>query len=644
MYRPEIDGLRTVAVIPVILFHAGFTLFGGGYVGVDVFFVISGYLITGILIRQIAEGRFSILDFYERRARRILPALFAMMLATIPFAWWLLLPGELQDFFQSFAAASLSVSNILFWQESGYFAPDAELKPLLHTWSLGVEEQFYILFPPLLMLLAHPRLRMSLATQAALLATIAAVSLWVAQRLLATESAFVFYMLPTRAWELAVGGLCAMWHGHRAIRGSAILSTTGLLLILGAMVVYRPETPFPGLSALPPVLGSALVLLYATPQTPAGRLLSLRPMVGIGLISYSLYLWHNPVLVFLRHYTGAHLDTGPVIAGIVMTFALAWASWRFIETPFRHGGRRVLLPGQRGLLTAAAAGIGICLCIGGIGHWAKGFPHRFRAEHLAIARENDWNRHCLYTRKTPMADPAAPSCTYNGGLPRRAVLFGDSIGASLAPGLADALAKQGYSLTQLTHSYCLPSRRYRINNMDAAPCAAFTARSLDFIAGTDFDLVITAGLYTRTLGDPAEGMYDDLTGQHIADYAPILADMKATLAGLPGTKVIVGTFAQPPQDTMPHILKQLRTTGTYDDYRIPREQFETAIRTVRDRIARAIPPGGLLIEPEDAFCDSRSCAYVDKGRIYISYSHFAPDGAGRIAELLVDSLGNSSIR
>lgn len=258
-YRSEIDGLRAVAVIPVIIFHAGFELFSDGFVGVDVFFVISGYLITTILIEDLNSGRFSLLHFYERRARRILPALFFVLLCTLPFAWFWMDPVQLKDFAQSLVAVTTFTSNILFWRETGYFNAASELKPLLHTWSLAVEEQFYIFFPVLLLVLWRFSSRMVLYIIIALSVASLIVSHWSS---IAAPSA-TFYLIPTRAWELGAGSICAFLLNNRQPYENNALSGLGLMLIFGSIFLYDSNTPFPSLWALAPVGGTALIILFA---------------------------------------------------------------------------------------------------------------------------------------------------------------------------------------------------------------------------------------------------------------------------------------------------------------------------------------------------------------------------------------------
>jgi peptidoglycan/LPS O-acetylase OafA/YrhL len=367
-YRAEIDGLRALAVIPVILFHAGFALFGGGYVGVDVFFVISGYLITTLVLGETRAGAFRLVRFYERRARRILPALFLTMAACVPFAWLWLLPGDFDDFAKSLAGVALFASNVLFWRQSGYFDTAAELKPLLHTWSLAVEEQFYVVFPLLLLVLS----RLGKRRLAAGLAAVALGSLALAQAGAVSQPAAAFFLLPARAWELALGALVAVWldgrPGLQAPRAAAELAgVAGLLLILYGVFAYGKSTPFPGVYALAPTLGAALVILFARPHTLAGRLLASKPFVGVGLISYSAYLWHQPLFAFARHRSLGAPGAGVYAALIAAAFLLALASWRFVERPFRQPGR----VSRRGVFAFAALGTAAFLALGLAGHFGR---------------------------------------------------------------------------------------------------------------------------------------------------------------------------------------------------------------------------------------------------------------------------------
>jgi peptidoglycan/LPS O-acetylase OafA/YrhL len=334
-YRAEIDGLRALAVLPVILFHAGFEWFSGGFVGVDVFFVISGYLITTIIISEMAEGKFSIVNFYERRARRILPALFFVMAVCLPFAWLWLTPVDLKDFGQSLVAVSTFSSNILFWQERGYFETAAELKPLLHTWSLAVEEQYYILFPIFLIL----TWRLGIKWVLLLLSIVFFISLGVAQWGAYNSPSAAFFLLPTRGWELLVGVFAAFYLKYNTHLKSHILnqalSLLGFGMIAYSIIAFDKTTPFPSLYALIPTIGTGLLILSAVPKTYVHKLLSLKFIVGIGLISYSAYLWHQPLLAFARHRSFGEISELILITLCLASLVMAWFSWRFVEKPFR---------------------------------------------------------------------------------------------------------------------------------------------------------------------------------------------------------------------------------------------------------------------------------------------------------------------
>ncbi len=338
IYRKEIDGLRALAVVPVILFHAGFEWLKGGYVGVDIFFVISGYLITTILLQEQQKGTFSILNFYERRARRILPALFIVLLVCLPFAWFWLLPHELKDFGKSLIAVVTFVSNILFWLETDYFTADAELIPLLHTWSLAVEEQFYIIFPLFLALFAGKK-KVAMAVVVSLIALLSlGLTEW-GWRYFAEGN---FYLIPFRAWELMIGALTAFYLFYKPQPEGFIChigSLMGLVLILIAILFLDKTMPFPSVYALAPTVGTALIILFANNHTLVNKLLSFKLFVMIGLVSYSAYLWHQPLFIFARAY---HMDmpSAPVMAGLsVLSVLMAYVSWRYVEAPFRNKQR-----------------------------------------------------------------------------------------------------------------------------------------------------------------------------------------------------------------------------------------------------------------------------------------------------------------
>lgn len=362
-YRAEVDGLRALAVIPVILFHAGFNSFSGGFVGVDVFFVISGYLITSIILTELESNKFSILNFYERRARRILPVLFFVMLVCIPFAWLWLMPLDLKDFFQSIIAVATFSSNILFWLESDYFDTAAELKPLLHTWSLAVEEQYYIFFPLFLMFLWGQGKRVIISA----LLVIFLLSLSLAQWAAFNAPTANFYLLPTRGWELLIGVFAAFYLNQQTAKWmlpklNNLLSSLGLLLIFISVFIFDSSIPFPSVYALVPTIGTVLIIVFAQEGTWVQRFLSNKLFVGVGLISYSAYLWHQPIFAFVKYRSFTEPSHGLMLLLCIAVVLLSYLSWRFVEIPFRNKqaySRRFIFA-SGGVLTAlfvVAAGV-----------------------------------------------------------------------------------------------------------------------------------------------------------------------------------------------------------------------------------------------------------------------------------------------
>ncbi|SDP61477.1 Peptidoglycan/LPS O-acetylase OafA/YrhL, contains acyltransferase and SGNH-hydrolase domains [Sulfitobacter litoralis] len=330
-YRAEIDGLRALAVVPVIFFHAGFDLFSGGFVGVDVFFVISGYLITTILIEDIEGNRFSIVNFYERRARRILPALFLVLFVTSATSYFTLFPADFKEYSKSLLSVVFFVSNVFFWRESDYFATEAELTPLLHTWSLAVEEQYYVLFPIFLIF----AWRFGKSRVFWMIVAMATVSFLISEwgwRYAATAN---FYLAPTRAWELFAGSISAFIVQEQGVKKNNIFSLLGLGAIIFSIFAYDESTPFPSVYALVPVLGVVLLILYADKETLAARVLSTQGFVGIGLISYSAYLWHQPLLALYRHKFGIELEVIPSLFLVIVVLILSAFTWKFVENPFR---------------------------------------------------------------------------------------------------------------------------------------------------------------------------------------------------------------------------------------------------------------------------------------------------------------------
>ena len=348
-YRPEIDGLRALAVLPVILFHAGYNNFEGGYVGVDIFFVISGYLISSIIIYEVELGKFSLKNFYERRARRILPALFSVILISAPFAWFILLPADLELFNNSAFSALTFWSNYIFYFEIDYFETSSRLKPLLHTWSLSIEEQFYIIFPIFLLFFFKFKKKYFII----FISIIAILSLLVAQWggnlkltypfiekeiLFFNQSSLTNFFLPFgRIWELIIGILISFYIKKNGQPNyyNQIFSLIGIVLILYSIFTFTKETNYPSFQTLFPTVGTALIIIFTNKNTLAFKLFSQKILVFFGLISYSAYLYHYPIFTFVEYSNFIEFNNLNKIFLIFLTFILSYLSWKFIEKPFR---------------------------------------------------------------------------------------------------------------------------------------------------------------------------------------------------------------------------------------------------------------------------------------------------------------------
>ncbi len=388
-HRNEIDGLRAFAILPVILFHAGFESFKGGFIGVDIFFVISGYLITNLIINNLNQQSFVLRNFYERRVRRLLPGLFVVMLACIPIAWMFMLPSDLKYFGQSLVSVSTFSSNVFFWIKTGYFDSSAELNPLLHTWSLAVEEQYYIIFPLILVLIWKRGYLFSGSIIFCALIVSLLLSNWGSD----TFPDFAFYMLPTRAWEILTGALLAiiLLQRNKIFNSKLInqfLSLAGLGLIIYSFFIFDSSTPFPSFKTLIPIFGTALIILTANKGTLAFKFLTLGPIVTMGLISYSAYLWHQPILAFARYRLVEDLSLITVFALCSLSIVIAYASWKWLETPFRNPQ----IVSSKLILQLTMSLIVILVSFGLYLHYTNGALNRVPPDYLATSFYKDLNK------------------------------------------------------------------------------------------------------------------------------------------------------------------------------------------------------------------------------------------------------------
>lgn len=638
-YRSEIDGLRALAVVPVILFHAGIPLVSGGYVGVDIFFVISGYLITSIILSELEQGKFSIITFYERRARRILPALFLVMAVCLPFAWMWLIPSEFKDFSVSIIGVILFSSNIVFWQTSGYFETATELKPLLHTWSLAVEEQYYVVFPVFLLLVW----RFGRRWTASLIGIVVLLSLVCAHLGAFQKPIATFYLLPTRAWELGMGALAAIYLAREgrvdvSQRACQLFSLLGLILIVGSIFFYDQYTPFPSLYTLVPTVGSVLIILFAGTQTLAGSLLARKPMVWIGLISYSAYLWHQPLFALARHRS--YHEPGLAVFSLlsVLSLVLGYLSWRYVEAPFRNKERVA----RAQVFTLSAAGMAIFLAIGAWGVMSDGFRQRDKWKGIengfqTQAERGSGDRYCAAHR---IESPLGPITCIIGDTSQKpeGVLWGDSYAGALLIGLHEELKRQGRAFYAVLSDGCVPvENAWLLPQVDEFGCTKDRQSRLVHAVLQDPSIrkVIWIGGFSGVLKDmPSRHMLiDGVPASSELTKRKMLATMKKFKEAGKDV-VLVGETPRFSHFAADYAIRRYAATGGNADAVRQQVARETMIASLNqsDLLAEA-GAFGRVVNALDLFCDQQRCETHDaQGRLlYIDKNHISHLGASRLA-------------
>jgi peptidoglycan/LPS O-acetylase OafA/YrhL len=630
-YREDIDWLRAIAVLAVVAFHFQAPAVYGGFVGVDIFFVISGYLITGIIWSEIAAGHFSFARFYERRVRRLLPALYAMVVLTALPSFHYLLTSERSEFFRSAAAVVTFTSNIFFWLQTGYFDHAAVEKPLLHTWSLAVEEQFYLALPLLLWALLRGKRDGRLVLPVALGAlTLASFALGVF--LMRTDrSATAFFMSPPRAWEFLVGGLIALPSVPVLRNGLAQRTARAIALVMLAIPIFslREGPGFPGVNALLPCLGATL-FIWSGIGVPTQARVPYSPLsiaAFFGRISYSLYLWHWPLFTFAR-FSKASLVLGASdkIGLFALTVAISYLSWRFVEQPFRN---RALVPTRRDAFRLAAVSSAVLLAASVAGVLLSSRPTESDRAAAQLEAYDAYAYRPLYRFGScfaPASGTFDESCLAPAADKTNVLLWGDSLAAHYFYGLSRNAGPQGVNVLQATDPACMPT--FNAAAQGAASCRSFAAQMQAYFHDHKPDLVIMSADWLEYARPPR--------------FDGMIADLKATIADLDALGIRVVLLGPAVQFTsrLPAMLLRAHLRGAEiraDDFLLP-DIFAL------DRMMQAAlsaHDGFSYVSVIDAVCPDRQCPVTIDDGIPLSWdhAHLTAEGSVYVTARLLPKLG-----
>lgn len=617
-YRPEIDGLRALAIIPVILFHAGARGFGGGYVGVDIFFVISGFLITSIILAERERGGFSYVDFYVRRARRILPALFLVLAACCVMAWFWMVPTHLKSFGRTLSAVILFVSNLWLARGTGHFDNTSDSNPLLHTWSLAVEEQYYFVFPLLICVLwRFGRRRLCLV-----LLSLAAASLALAEYGWRTHPALNFYSLPTRAWELLLGSMAACFVQARPqaaqVPYSEWLALAGLLMTLAPVFIFDRTTPFPSMYGLVPTCGAALLLVFATRATRVGRVLADKRLVAVGLASYSAYLWHQPLFAFARIAWGDQLVWQAYAGLIFLTAGLSWLSWRYVERPFRNPAT---LPRRRAIICIVLGG-SLLLGAGVAMDRNQGFPARLGA---LSAEGNDYGGTGSHFDAWQLHGAKGKAIEF--------IVYGDSHALQYLPAMSELAEREGFAFASITHPACLalPGLGNLYQGRVEASCQAQLQSLERRVAGNNLPVWVIQR-WIKRLAKPSGAEIGRL-GEDVAAEQALFAALNQLHERI-GTErqlVLVGNVPTTGLIAQGGYIA-CRFRGVSDcPENFPAQQGELAGLTERMREYAAARLNVAFFSPYDALCAQGQCLVAEGAQsLYSDHAHLSRTGARRV--------------
>jgi len=634
-YRPDIDGLRAFSIIAVVTYHAFPSLLPGGFVGVDVFFVISGYLISGIILQGLAANSFSLRAFYRRRIQRIIPAVLLVLLFCLVAGWFALLPYEYAQLGKHTAAASIFIPNIAFWTEAGYFDTDSKFKPLLHLWSLGVEEQFYLIWPMLLLLAGGA------ATRTRHLIFIVLIVSFAASILIRGDAAASFFLPWFRMWELLLGAALAAspWSGQTSGKryAAGLTALAGLALICAATVAIQPQSDFPGWWALLPTAGAAL-LIGAGPQTAVNRILGNRVLIFIGKISFPLYLWHWPLLSFARIMESGEPAAWLRAMIVALSVGLAWLSYRFVETPLRyHPGRAVPVCLLGGLMALGLAGMTVSNL--------QGIPQRTSTLNASL-QAFEWNELGLHQRDDCSERLGVPGRCLSDGKPARIAVLGDSHSTNVFFALAHHFRDSETGIIRLGKGGCPPL--YDTATRDSGnddSCRDTTNSNMDWvIANPDITTVYLSSMGPMYL-NPKQRRYR-MTFLHqpeLDSNAEVFAAaLDATITRLERAgKLVVVVIDWPAlgfQPTQCVNTRPLRLTRFAPGAcRIPRQRYDRRSAQYRELLQSVIHrhPGSQYWDTAAAFCDQRFCYAAKDGlMLYRDPAHLSLAGSKFLGERL----------
>ena len=624
-YRADIDGLRAIAVLFVTIFHINEALIPGGFIGVDIFFVISGYLITGIIVRERAAGRFSFAEFYRRRIRRIFPAMFLVTGVTLAVGVAVMLPRDVEALSWSALATVLSVANVHFTYalDTSYFAASNASLPLLHMWSLGVEEQFYLFWPAMLIvLLKWPR------TLVPILLVLAISSIGLGELMLRNENAeWAYYMLPARAFQLAMGGLLVFALPLLAAMRpavAALLAAAGAILCGASAFLLSSELPYPGLTALPVTVGAAALLAGGVVPNSVSRLLAFAPLRGIGLISYSIYLWHWPVLAFQRYLFG-ELPALQQVLSLVTTLALAWLSYRFVEQPARRSTltlRRTALRMAVVPLTLIGSAVGVLVLTSGMGPWTlTDYPERLRPM-LTNARPATAASYVCQKGILRVADVEDRACVVNAGGPSEptVLLWGDSNAGHYVGALRALALEAGFSFRNAAHDACpsILEGAHKFANSRRASACRHSAE-------------VALGILGRYRAIILASAWDTYIGRHGDAFVEALANTISILRADGKVVMILGRVPRLTGFDASCARKRLKvpliscTPAVVDAERIERTNS-----VLRDVAARA---GALYVDFNDLLCPAGVCSErLDETSLYFDPGHLSRVGSEKLGE------------